>query len=99
MCTVFAESEVISLIANDTDKADIAHGVHEAIAGKACSLLRRVKPEPVYMMTGGVAKNLGVVEAVEAALGEALYICDEPEIVGAVGAALIGLESLEGAQA
>ncbi len=98
MCTVFAESEVISLIANDTDKADIAHGVHEAIAGKACSLLRRVKPEPVYMMTGGVAKNLGVVEAVEAALGEALYICDEPEIVGAVGAALIGLESLEGAQ-
>ena len=50
------------------------------------------------MMTGGVAKNLGVVEAVEAALGEALYICDEPEIVGAVGAALIGLESLEGAQ-
>ena len=73
--------------------------MHEAIAGKACSLLRRVKPEPVYMMTGGVAKNLGVVEAVEAALGEALYICDEPEIVGAVGAALIGLESLEGAQA
>ncbi|MGN0060467.1 MAG: acyl-CoA dehydratase activase [Coriobacteriales bacterium] len=98
MCTVFAESEVISLIANDTDKADIAHGVHEAIAGKACSLLRRVKPEPVYMMTGGVAKNPGVVEAVEAALGESLYICDEPEIVGAVGAALIGLESLEGAQ-
>lgn len=99
MCTVFAESEVISLIANDTDKADIAHGVHEAIAGKACSLLRRVKPEPVYMMTGGVAKNPGVVEAVETVLGERLYICDEPEIVGAVGAALIGLESLDGARA
>lgn len=94
MCTVFAESEVISLIADDVDKEDIAHGVHAAIAGKAFSLMKRVGLEPAYMMTGGVAKNPGVVAAVEELLGEKLWICEEPEIVGAVGAALFGLERL-----
>ncbi len=96
MCTVFAESEVISLIANNVDKEDIAHGVHAAIAGKAFSLMKRVGLEPGFMMTGGVAKNPGVVAAVEELLGkEKLYICEEPEIVGAVGAALFGLERLQ----
>lgn len=98
MCTVFAESEVISLIADDVDKEDIAHGVHAAIAGKAFSLMKRVGLEPGFMMTGGVAKNPGVVAAVEKLLGgEKLYICEEPEIVGAVGAALFGLERLQDA--
>ncbi len=94
MCTVFAESEVISLIADNVDKADIAAGVHRAIAGKAYGLMHRVGLEPVYMMTGGVAKNPGVVAAVEERLGATLYICPEPEIVGAVGATLLGLDSL-----
>jgi predicted CoA-substrate-specific enzyme activase len=93
MCTVFAESEVISLIAQNKEKADIARGVHRAIAGKVCSLLSRVNPEPEYMMTGGVAKNPGVVKAVEEKLGAKMYLCPDPEIVGAVGAALFGLES------
>ncbi|WBY63932.1 acyl-CoA dehydratase activase [Thermocaproicibacter melissae] len=95
MCTVFAESEVISLIAQNKEKADIAKGVHRAIAGKACSLLSRVGGEPTYMMTGGVAKNQGVVQAVEEKLGAKLFLCKDPEIVGAVGAALFGLESFE----
>ncbi len=95
MCTVFAESEVITLIANNTEKADIAQGVHSAIAGKSYSLLRRVGPEPGYMMTGGVAKNPGVVRALEKRLGTAVYICPEPEIVGAVGAALFGFDSFD----
>ncbi len=51
--------------------------------------------EPVFMMMGGVAKNPGVVKAVEEKLNDKLFICDEPEIVGATGAALYGLESLE----
>ena len=92
MCSVFAESEVISLIARNKEKADIAHGVHKAIAGRAYGLMRRVGLTPRYMMTGGVAKNPGVVKAVEEKLGESLIICPEPEIVGAVGAALWGLE-------
>ena len=92
MCSLFAESEVISLIARNKEKADIAHGVHKAIAGRAYGLMRRVGLTPRYMMTGGVAKNPGVVKAVEEKLGERLIICPEPEIVGAVGAALWGLE-------
>ena len=78
MCSVFAESEVISLIANNKEKNDISNGVCNAIAGKAYGLLRRVGLEPGFMMTGGVAKNPGVVRAVEKKLGEKLYICEEP---------------------
>ena len=96
MCTVFAESEVISLIAQNCEKADIARGVHRAIAGKACSLLARVHPEPEYMMTGGVARNPGVVRAVEEKLGAELFLCPDPEIVGAVGAALLALDDWKG---
>lgn len=92
MCSVFAESEVISLIANNKEKADIADGVCHAIANKASGLLRRVGMEPEFMMTGGVAKNPGVVRAVEEKIGSKLYICEEPEIVGAAGAALYALE-------
>lgn len=94
MCSVFAESEVISLIANNKEKADIADGVCHAIANKASGLLRRVGMEPEFMMTEGVAKNPGVVRAVEEKIGSKLYICEEPEIVGAAGAAIYALEKM-----
>lgn len=94
MCTVFAESEVISLIAQNKEKADIANGVHSAIAGKAVSLMKRVGLTPSYMMTGGVARNPGVVKAVEERIGAPLFICEQPDIVGAVGAALNALSSV-----
>lgn len=92
MCSVFAESEVISLIAQNKETADIARGIHRAIAGKAISLMKRVGMEPEYMMTGGVAKNPGVVKVLEEQLKAPLFLYDEPEIVGALGAALYGLE-------
>ncbi len=94
MCTVFAESEVISLIANNKEKADIANGICHAIASKAFSMIRRVGLEPEVMMTGGVAQNLGVVHAVEEKIQNKLYICKEPEIVGAVGAAMYAISKL-----
>lgn len=94
MCSVFAESEVISLIANNEEKPDIAAGVCRAVAGKAYSLMRRVGLEGAYMMTGGVAQNPGVVRAVEELIGEKLFICEDPEIVGATGAALLALGKL-----
>ena len=95
MCSVFAESEIISLIANNEEKPDIAAGVCRAVAGKAYSLMRRVGLEGAYMMTGGVAQNPGVVRAVEELIGEKLFICEDPEIVGATGAALLALEKSE----
>lgn len=96
MCSVFAESEVISLIANNKEKPDIANGICRAIANKAYSLLKRVGLEAEFMMTGGVAKNPGVVRAVEDKIQNKLYICQEPEIVGATGAALYALTKMNG---
>ena len=98
MCSVFAESEVISLIANNREKCDIAHGIHKSVANRSVSLMNRVGLEPGYMMTGGVAKNPGAVREIEEKLGEKLFICEEPEIVGATGAALFGLEELRDAK-
>ena len=95
MCSVFAESEVISLIANNREKTDIANGICRAVANKSYSLLKRVGLETEFMMTGGVAKNAGVVRAVEEKLGTKLYICPEPEIVGAAGAALYALDKVD----
>ena len=94
MCSVFAESEVISLIAQNRETSDIAHGIHMAIAAKAISLMRRIGLEPRFMMTGGVAKNPGVVKVLEEQLKAPLFISEEPEIVGALGAALYGLEGI-----
>ena len=95
MCSVFAESEVISLIAQNKEPADIAHGVHEAIVNRSFSLLRRVGLIPGFMMTGGVAKNPGVVQILEEKLQADVYIYEEPDIVGALGAAVCGLEQLK----
>ena len=80
---------------DNKEEADIANGICRAIANKAYSLMKRVGLEPDFMMTGGVAKNPGVVRAVEEKIQSGLYICPEPEIVGAVGAALYALDTLK----
>lgn len=95
MCTVFAESEVISLIAENNELKDIAYGVCSSIANKATSLLKRVGIEQEVMMSGGVARNKGVVKALEKKLGLPIYIPENPELVGAIGASVIALERLE----
>ncbi len=92
MCTVFAESEVISLIAHGYPVEDIINGLHWAISDRIIGLLERVGVAEDVMMSGGVAKNIGVVKAIEKKLGVKLYISEEPQIVGALGAALIALE-------
>lgn len=94
MCSVFAESEVISLIAENKEKCDIIHALSASIASKTNSLLNRVGKESKFMMTGGVAQNIGVVRALEERIGEELFISDDPEIVGAIGASLFALEEL-----
>lgn len=93
ICTVFAESEVVSLIAQNKDKTDIIHALNNSISGKIISMLQRIGQKGSYMMSGGVAKNNGVVISLEQKLGEKLFVPKEPEIVGALGAAILALEN------
>lgn len=93
-CTVFAESEVVSLVAEGRPKVDIIRGIHEAIAERTVTLLSKIKMIEPITMTGGVAKNKGVVTALQHRLKLKLNIPEEPQIVGALGAALIALKNL-----
>jgi benzoyl-CoA reductase subunit D len=88
-CVVFAESEVISLIHAKTPKPDIARAIHEAIATRTTSMARRVGIEREVAFIGGVAKNAGVVERLRQHLDTDILIPEEPQIIGALGAALI----------
>lgn len=92
MCTVFAESEVISLIASGASPEDIAWGVHLAIANRIAALAERVGCVPPAVMTGGVAKNPAARKALENRFGIPLLVPGEPQLAGALGAALIALE-------
>jgi predicted CoA-substrate-specific enzyme activase len=92
MCTVFAESEVVSLIAKGQNKPNIVNGLHKAISNRVASMASHIGPENEITMTGGVAKNIGVVKALEAKLNTNLNIPDEPQIIGALGAALLAKE-------
>ncbi len=92
MCTVFAESEVVSLIAQNKSRGDIIHGLNQSVAARTAALCRRLGGEPNYMMTGGVSKNRGVVEAIQRELGVELLVSDRAQLNGALGAALSALE-------
>jgi predicted CoA-substrate-specific enzyme activase len=89
VCTVFAESEVVSLIAKNEPKGDIVAGLHKAIVSRVGSMAGAVGVAPAVTMTGGVAKNQGVVAMLEARLGMKISVPTEPQIVGALGAALL----------
>lgn len=88
MCTVFAESEVVSLIAQNKATDDIVHGLNKAVASKTAALAKRVGGEERYMMTGGVSKNQGLAKTLEEKLGTTLVISDKAQLCGALGAAL-----------
>jgi predicted CoA-substrate-specific enzyme activase len=88
-CTVFAESEVVSLIADNQPKEVIIRGLHDSIADRIMGMVQRVGIEAEVTLTGGVAKNNGVVQALEERLNVKLFIPPEPQIIGALGAALI----------
>lgn len=93
ICTVFAESEVVSLVSEGEALEDILYGIHRAIADRTMGLITRLGGvQPEVIMTGGVAKNIGVVKALEKALNQPLKIYMEPQIVGALGAAILAME-------
>ncbi len=87
LCTVFAESEVVSFLAEGYPVEDIVRGLHASVAERTAALLKRVPFAPPITMTGGVAKNRGVVDALQELLNFTLNIPEEPQVVGAVGAA------------
>ncbi len=92
MCTVFAESEVVSLIAQGLPREDIARGLHRSIADRTAGLVCRIGLEEQVMMTGGVAHNSAVVAALADKLKTKIIIPSEPQIAGALGAALLAQE-------
>jgi len=89
LCTVFAESEVISLIAKGERRENIVAGIHDAIGARVASMAKRVKIMPPVMMTGGVAKNKGLEKALEKRLMQKILIAESAQVVGAIGAALL----------
>ncbi len=88
MCTVFSESEVVSLIARGVDKHSIALGLHESIVNRLLALVGRVGVEPEVVLTGGVALNPCIRMLLEKKLGVRLNVPEQPQIAGAIGAAL-----------
>lgn len=107
MCTVFAESEVVSLVAQNRAVPDIIHGLNRSIAQRVGALANRLGPEDgnrstgstrddaTLMMTGGVARNEGIVRALEENLHRPIYISEKAQLCGALGAALFAVERIE----
>lgn len=95
ICAVFAKSEVTALLRRGLDKASVLSGLHTAISNRVYNLLRRVGVEPEFVITGGIARNIGVVKRMEEKVGLKALLPDEPQIVGALGAALFARDRLE----
>lgn len=87
-CAVFAESEVVSLIHSKIEKADIAHAVHDAIASRVSSMVRRIPIENDVALIGGVANNAAIVDVMKKHLGVDIVVPENPQFVSALGAAL-----------
>jgi predicted CoA-substrate-specific enzyme activase len=89
LCTVFAESEVISLIARGEKRENIIAGIHESICVRVLAMANRVGVKAPIAMTGGVARNIGVVKAFEKAVGSPMAVSEYAQVNGAIGAALL----------
>lgn len=98
-CTVFAESEVLSWLSKGKKVEDILWGVHQSIASRSIGLLRRVGIAEEITFTGGVAKNIGVIEALEKSVGTQINVSEESHFMGALGAALGALEHIAASRA
>lgn len=88
MCVVFAETEIIGLLASGVSRADIAAGVQNSMARRVAALMGRSIPEPI-VFTGGVALVPGMAEALADALGRPVDVVPNPQMTGALGAAIL----------
>ena len=94
VCTVFAETEAISHLSLGEKIEDVAKGAHTAIAKRVAGMCARAGAEPKYAMSGGVALNSGMVDALSKELGHKVYVAPYSQIVGAVGAAVSAWETM-----
>lgn len=92
ICAVFAKSEAIVHLRKGAAKSDILAGLHEAIALRSLSLLKRVSIEKDFSITGGIPKNKGMVKKLTEKVGLQPLLCEDPQLVGALGAALFAEE-------
>ncbi len=88
-CTIFAQQEVVSHLSKGEKPEDIVAGLHDALASRVAALALRLKVEPDVVLTGGVAKNAGMVRAMKENLGCELLVPEDPLLTGAMGAALL----------
>ena len=95
VCAVFAKSEVLALLRHGEDKNDILAGLCEAFASRVFNLLSMIEIEREFVISGGIAKNIGLVRRLEERAGLSANIPSEPQIVGALGAAVFAKELLE----
>ena len=97
-CTVWAQADVIKYINSGVPIEDIGAGINTAMAGRVAILVNAVKPEGDIFMTGGVAKNIGVVSTLEKMIGKRIKKVRkaDPQIAGAIGAALLSMEKING---
>jgi predicted CoA-substrate-specific enzyme activase len=93
-CTVFAESEVISLLSTGESIANIVAAIHRSVAKRVCGLAQRAGVEPSVVMTGGVAQNRGVVKEIARELELEVQVPPHPQMTGALGAALLAYEEI-----
>jgi len=94
-CTVFAESEVLSWLGKGKKIEDILLGVHRSIASRTASLMRRVGLNDEVTFTGGVAKNVGMVKAINERLGLKVNVSDQSHYMGALGAAIFAMDHIK----
>lgn len=94
MCTVFAESEIVSLLAKGIDKSGIAAGIVESVTERVASLLGRVRIEGEVAFTGGVSQSLAVCSSLEKRIGKTLYCPESAQYIGAMGAAVIAWDEI-----
>lgn len=96
VCAVFARSDAIAYHRQGIDKGDILSGLNNAIAQRSLNLLKRVGIQTDFSITGGISKNKGLVAKLTDKVGIEPLLCDDPQLVGAIGAALFAAERLQG---
>ncbi len=98
ICTIYAQQEVAASLAEGVPLSDLLAGVHQSLADRICRMVNRLRVEDSVIVTGGGAKNRGLIKALSEQLGHKVLVPEDPLITGALGAALIGKEIVEKAR-